>query len=259
MDYGFALFAGTAPEIIRACAREAEALGYRSFWVNHPGKTDGLVSLGHAAAETTRVELGVGVIPLNTRGPDSIVEVAKAQKLPLARLLLGVGSPNPNSLQRVRDGVAALRKDLKTRVVVAALGPKMCHLAGEVADGVLFNFITPEHAKKSVDLVKAGAAAAKRQPPRMYSYVRLSLGAAALPNMQAEADRYGAIPQYAANFERMGVKPIQTTIAANTEADIRAAIAKWQNTGVDELIFRAIVANDTADENLKLVRAAKPS
>ena len=259
MDYGFALFAATAPAIIRACAREAEALGYRSFWVNHPGKTDGLVSLTHAAAETTRVDLGVGVIPLNTRGPDSIVEVTKAQKLPLARLLLGVGSPNPNSLQRVRDGVAALRRDLSTRVVVAALGPKMCHLAGEVADGVLFNFITPEHAKKSVEVVKAGAASAKRQPPKMYSYVRLSLGAAALPNMQAEADRYGAIPAYAANFERMGVKPIQTTIAASTEADIRSAIAKWQNTGVDGLIFRAIVSTDTVEENLKLVRAAKPS
>ena len=144
-------------------------------------------------------------------------------------------------------------------MVVAALGPKMCHLAGEVADGVLFNFITPAHAKKSVELVRAGAASAKRQPPKMYSYVRLSLGAAAIPNMQAEADRYGAIPAYAANFERMGVKPIETTIAANTESDIRAAIAKWQGTGIDELIFRAIVSADTAEENLKLVRAAKPS
>jgi len=257
VDYGFALFAATNPDIIKACAREAEALGYRSFWVNHPGTVDGLASLAHAAAETKRVDLGVGVIPLNTRGPAAIIEGTNAAKLPLARLLLGVGSPNPNSLQRVRDGVTALRQALQTRVVVAALGPKMCHLAGEVADGVLFNFITPEHAKKSVELVKAGAAAAGRQPPRMYSYVRLSLGAAALPNMQKEADRYGAIPQYAANFERMGVKPIETTIAAQTEADVKSAIAKWQGTGVDELIFRAIVANDTADENLKLVRAAK--
>ncbi|MBM4439519.1 MAG: LLM class flavin-dependent oxidoreductase [Candidatus Rokubacteria bacterium] len=259
MDHGFALFAATAPEIIRACAREAEALGYRSFWVNHPGKTDGLASLAHAAAETARVDLGVGVIPLNTRGPESIIEGVKAQKLPLPRLLLGVGSPNPGSLQRVRDGVAALKAAFQTRVIIAALGPKMCHLAGEVADGVLFNFITPAHAKKSVEMVKAGAAAAQRQPPRMSSYVRLSLGAAALPNMQAEADRYGAIPAYAANFERMGVKPIETTIAASTEADIKAAIGTWQASGVDELIFRAIVATDTAEENLKLVRAAKPS
>ena len=36
-------------------AREAEALGYRSFWVNHPGPVDGPGSLAYAAAETRRV------------------------------------------------------------------------------------------------------------------------------------------------------------------------------------------------------------
>ena len=36
MGQGFALFAGTAADVIRAAAREAEALGYTSFWVNHP-------------------------------------------------------------------------------------------------------------------------------------------------------------------------------------------------------------------------------
>ena len=259
MDYGFALFAATAPDIIRTCAREAEAAGYRSFWVNHPGKTDGLASLAQAASATTRIDLGVGVIPLNTRGPESIVEGVKAQKLALNRLLLGVGSPNPGSLQRVRDGVAALRAALQTRVVVAALGPKMCELAGEVADGVLFNWLTPEHAKASVELVKQGASKARRSPPRMYSYVRLSLGAEALPTMQQEADRYGAIPAYAANFTRMGKKPIETTIAAMTPADVRKAIQQWQGSGVDELIFRAIVAQDTVEENLKLLQAAKPA
>src|SRR5207302_6031135 len=131
MGRGFALFAGIARDVIRASAKEAEALGYSSFWVNHPGKTDGLEALAVAAGETKRLELGIGVIPLHTRGPESIVEGVRAHALPLPRLLLGVGSPNPNSLQRVRDGVAALRRNLETRVVVAALGPKMCHLAGE--------------------------------------------------------------------------------------------------------------------------------
>jgi alkanesulfonate monooxygenase SsuD/methylene tetrahydromethanopterin reductase-like flavin-dependent oxidoreductase (luciferase family) len=257
MEYGFALFAATTPDIIRATAKEAEALGYSSFWVNHPGKTDGLGALAVAAGETKRVELGVGVIPLHTRGPESIVEGVRTHKLPLPRLLLGVGSPNPSSLQRVRDGVAALRRELQTRVVVAALGPKMCHLAGEVADGVLLNWVTPEHARRSAEQVRAGAAAAKRQPPRIFSYVRLSIGAAAMPAMQAEADRYGSVPAYAANFERMGVKPIETTIAVATPEDVRKAIAKWDGA-VDQLIFRAIVAADTVDENLALVRAARP-
>src|SRR5512134_3858460 len=132
MARGFALFAGIDAGIIRAAAREAETAGYASFWVNHPGQTDGLVSLAAAAGETGRIDLGIGVIPLHTRGPASIVAGVRATRLPLDRLLLGVGSPNPGSLARVRDGVAALRAELSTRLVVAALGPKMCQLAGEV-------------------------------------------------------------------------------------------------------------------------------
>ncbi|MBI1960271.1 MAG: LLM class flavin-dependent oxidoreductase, partial [Candidatus Rokubacteria bacterium] len=100
MGHGFALFAGTAPEVIRASAREAEALGYSSFWVNHPGATDGLVALAVAAGETRRLEIGIGVIPLHTRGPASIVQGVRANALSLDRLLLGVGSANPGALRR---------------------------------------------------------------------------------------------------------------------------------------------------------------
>ena len=256
MGYGFALFAATAPDIIRACAREAETLGYTSFWVNHPGKTDGLAALALAAGDTRRVDLGVGVIPLHTRGPESIAEGVKGHALPLDRLLLGVGSPNPNSLQRVRDGVAALRKSLKTRVIVAALGPKMCRLAGEVADGVLFNWLTPEYAKRSADEVRAGAQAAGRPIPKLCAYVRLAIGAAAAAKVKEEADRYAGIPAYGANFTRMGVKPELTAIAVTKPEEVRAEIAKWQGA-VDEVIFRAIVARDTVDEHLALVRAAR--
>jgi len=183
---GFALFAGAAPEILRASAREAEGLGSSSFWVNHPGATDGLAALALAAGETRRIELGIGVIPLHTRGPDSIVQGVHANGLPLDRLLLGVGSPNPGALTRVREGVAALRSKLAARLVVAALGPQMCRVAGEVADAVLFNWLTPEHARRSAEWVRAGAAAAGRQPPRLFAYVRVALGAAASDRLREE-------------------------------------------------------------------------
>lgn len=258
MGYGFALFAATPAEVIRASAREAEALGYDSFWVNHPGPVDGLASLAHAAKETKRLGLGVGVIPLHTRGSESIVLGVKAQALPLDRLLLGVGSPNPGSLARVRDGVASLRAGLQTRVIVAALGPKMCHLAGEVADGVLFNWLTPEHAKVSAEWVRAGAAAAGRKAPTLYAYVRLALGAKGCEKLAEEGSRYAAIPAYGAHFDRMGVKPVDTCIAAHNPADVTTGIGKWRGA-VDEVVLRAITGEDTTQENLTLLRAAKPS
>jgi len=258
MGLGFALFAGIAPEVIRACARESEARGYTSFWVNHPGSTDGLAALAQAAAETRTVALGVGVIPLHTRGPESIVQGVRTTRLPLDRLLLGVGSPNPQSLSRVRDGIAALRAQLSTRLIVAALGPRMCRLAGEVADGVLLNWLTPEHARRSADLVREGAAAAKRKTPTIYAYVRLAMGAAAASRLAEEADRYAKIPAYGANFERQGVKPIDTAINVQAPAAIAGALERWRGA-VDEVVLRAITAGDTLDETLALVRAARPA
>ena len=256
MRQGFALFAGTAPEIVTACAREAEATGYRSFWVNHPGSTDGLAALAVGARASAAIDLGIGVIPLHTRPPQSIADGVGAQALPAARLLLGVGSPNPKSLERVRDGVAALRAALPgTRMVVAALGPKMCHLAGEVADGVLFNWLTPEWARKSAAWVREGAAAARRQPPTLYAYVRVALGVAAGATLAEEGRRSGGIPAYAAHFQRMGVKPVETAIAATSAEGIKRALAAWDGA-VDEVVLRAITAKDTVEDHLTLVRAA---
>jgi alkanesulfonate monooxygenase SsuD/methylene tetrahydromethanopterin reductase-like flavin-dependent oxidoreductase (luciferase family) len=257
MPLGFALFAGTAPDVIRAAARETETLGYTSFWVNHPGATDGLASLGLAAKETRRIELGIGVIPLHTRGPESIAEGVRAQSLPLDRLLLGVGSPNPGALPRVRSGIADLRARLTTRLVIAALGPQMCRLSGEVGDGVLLNWVTPEYARRSADLVREGAAKAGRPTPKIFAYVRLALGAAAHDRLLGEANRYAAIPGYSANFERMGVKPETTAIAVHTPQEIASALARWHGV-VDEVVLRAITAADTVDETVALVRAARP-
>lgn len=257
MGRGFALFAGTTQDIISASALEAEALGYSSFWVNHPGATDGLAALAVAARETRRIELGIGVIPLHTRGPDSIVQGVQDNGLPLDRLLLGVGSPNPGSLGRVREGLAAIRARLSTRLVVAALGPRMSHLAGEIADGVLFNWLTPEHARVSAGWVRAGAQAAGRPAPRLCAYLRVALGPGGTERLAQEGGRYAAIPAYAAHFARMGVKPVDTAIAASSPDALAAALGKWDGV-VDELVLRAITAEDTVEEHLALVRCCRP-
>jgi alkanesulfonate monooxygenase SsuD/methylene tetrahydromethanopterin reductase-like flavin-dependent oxidoreductase (luciferase family) len=256
MRYGFAVFAGIAPDIIRASAREAEGVGYDSFWVNHPGSTDGLAALAHAARETRSLDLGVGVIPLHTRGPASIVQGVREHGLPADRLLLGVGSPNPGALARARAGITELRSQLSTRLVLAALGPQMCRLAGEIADGVLFNWLTPEHARQSAEWVRAGAAAAKRQPPKLFAYVRVALGPQAADRLAKEADRYAAIPAYADHFARMGVKPVDTAVAVQTPQAIGPALARWQGI-VDDVVVRAITAHDTIDDHVALVRALR--
>jgi alkanesulfonate monooxygenase SsuD/methylene tetrahydromethanopterin reductase-like flavin-dependent oxidoreductase (luciferase family) len=257
MRRGVALFAGVAPAIIEATAREAEALGYDSFWVNYPGSIDGFAALAAASRHTGRIGLGVGVIPLHTRGPASIADGVRANGLPLDRLLLGVGSPNPGALTRVRDGVAALRSALPARLIVAALGPQMCRLAGAVSDGALLNWLTPGHARRSAEWVRAGAAAAGRQPPPVLAYVRAAIGDAARARLTGEGARYATIPAYQAHFARMGASPAETAIAVPAADRLPPALAQWDGA-VDELVLRLITGSDTADEYVALLRAAKP-
>jgi alkanesulfonate monooxygenase SsuD/methylene tetrahydromethanopterin reductase-like flavin-dependent oxidoreductase (luciferase family) len=257
MSRGFAVAANVKTDVIAAAAREAEGAGYTSFWVNHPGPFDGLASVGVAARASRRIALGIGVIPLHTRGPQSIIDGVRTHALPLDRLWLGVGSPNPKSLDRVREGVAALRKDVRTKIVVAALGPKMCRLAGEIADGVLFNWLTPEHAKASAVLVREGAQAAKRPVPRLFAYVRLAMGPGAAERTAKEGARYDSVPAYHANFERMGVKPEATAVVADMPAEVSRALARWDGV-LDEIVLRALPADEGVESTLALLRAAKP-
>jgi hypothetical protein len=56
----------------------------------------------------------------------------------------------------------------------------------------------------------------------------------------------------------MGVKPIDTTIMAETPEALRAAVARWQGV-VDELVLRAITPSDSMDETLAVARAATPT
>ncbi len=196
-------------------------------------------------------------MPLHTHGPHRIAADVRAHALPVDRLLLGVGSPNPRSLARVRAGIAALRAELPARLVVAALGPRMCRLAGEMADGVLFNWLTPEHALRSAEWVRAGAEAAGRPTPRLAAYVRVAIGPEGAAQIEEEGRRYAGIPAYANHFARMGVPASATAVAVATGAAVPDALARWE-PALDDVVVRAITARDTVDETLALVRAARP-
>src|SRR5262245_4773413 len=163
-ELGFGVIAGLGRDLLTPLATALQDLGYRAFWVNDSARpdADGLVGLAMAHDAAPTLELGVGVLPLDRRTPESIAEEVSRLDLPVASLRLGVGSGGATRpLATVRDGVARLRDLLPdARIFVAALGPKMCTLAGEVADGVLFNWATPERLARANAWVTEGEAAA---------------------------------------------------------------------------------------------------
>jgi len=256
MGRGFGLSAAVDHDVVGEVAAEAERLGYTSFWANDMPHADGLASLAAAAAATHRISLGIGVIPLDQRPPAVIAEQVRSYRLPLDRLLLGVGSGDArDSLALVRAGVGALKREVGATVVVGALGPRMSALAGQTADGVLFNWVTPEHAARARRWVLDAAGPAAR--PALMAYVRCGLLPGAEDRLRQELARYAGLPQFERHVARVGVGADQTGVLAPDPTALQAGLARYDPV-LDETIVRAITPDDTLDSLLALLRAGAP-
>ena len=257
MGRGFGVAAAVSPEVIGEVAREAERLGYTSFWANDTPGADGLAALAAAASATERIKLGVGVIPLDRRPAEAIARDLQALGVPLDRLWLGVGSGGDRRVSKVRGGVERLHELVSSPVIVAALGPRMSQATGEVAEGVLFNWQTPETARSSGQIILDAAEAAGRPRPLLMAYVRCALLPQADERLEFEAGRYGQIPSYADHFARMGVSARDTAVSGSDAAALQTGIAAHEAV-LDETVVRAITADDSAASILELLRACAP-
>lgn len=240
------------PDGIAALARQAERAGFAGLWVNDTPGGDALAGLAAAAAVTTHLRLGAGVLPLDRRPPSEILRSIGATRVPEDRLTIGIGSGGvrAGALALVREAVETLRAGTSAAVVVGALGPHMRELGAETADGVLLNWVTARTAAEQASAVRA----ARNPAARVIAYVRTIVDPAAQGALESEADRYGSIPVYAANFARLGVRPIETTLPAE-HGDLAAGIAAYRD-GVDEVVLRAVTASGSVDELLRFIDLA---
>ena len=258
MARGFGVAGALDRMMVRRLAEEAERLGYDAFWANDTPDGDGLAALAEAAAVTTRIRLGVGVIPLDRQPPGRIADRVDELVLPVDRLTLGVGSGGAaQPLGLVRASVTELRRRTGATVVVGALGPKMCALAGSVADGALLNWLTPDFAVLSAQAVRHAASEAGRSAPLIAAYVRTALGGRASERLRSEADRYASYPSYAAHFTRMDAAPMETGVIGESPAQLQQGLAAFE-AAVDEVVVRAVVGDERLDDYLALLEASAP-
>jgi alkanesulfonate monooxygenase SsuD/methylene tetrahydromethanopterin reductase-like flavin-dependent oxidoreductase (luciferase family) len=252
---GFGIAGSLDHGIVADLATAAESKGWDAFWANDTPGAEGLASLSAAARVTERIDLGVGVIPVDRTPVSQIAARLRELDLPLDRVIVGIGSGGvrKGSIELMRAAVVELRDLVPVRVYIGALGPAMCRLTGEVADGVLLNWLTPRRAHASGELIRAVAAEAGRPVPAIAAYVRVAQDSGR-ERLATEADRYTSFPQYGAHFARMGVPAIETTVSGS-DADIQGGLAAFDDK-VDEVILRAIVADETAQAYLALLDAA---
>jgi len=275
------------PRAVMDVARLAERLGYRSLWTVEATGTDAFTLLGAVAAVAPKLDLATGIVPIQLRSPPlAAMSAATLQALsPDADVWLGIGVSAPGILNQhglpstdrpiamMREYVALLRECLsgesvtfqgdfwqvkrftlgvrlgerRPKLVLAALNPQMLKLAGEVADGVLLNYIPAAHVPTAVGHVRFGGNA------RIFAYVHAAVGALERAANSARRDlfNYAMADGYAKMFRAAGfadeVDALRERQAARDREGALAAIS--------ERMIQAIDFVGSADQVTDFVRA----
>jgi alkanesulfonate monooxygenase SsuD/methylene tetrahydromethanopterin reductase-like flavin-dependent oxidoreductase (luciferase family) len=248
MGRGFGVAAGLDPEVAGPLAARCEELGYDSMWSNdHPG-AKGLETLAVFGKGCERLDLGVGVIALDRTPPNQIAADLHHLHLDPSRLWVGVGAGfSKKPLTTMREELSTIRAALPdVRVVLAAMGPKMCELAGASYDGAFFNWMTPEYAAKAKQWVAAGAESAGRERPPIFGYVRTAVGPDAAERLAKEESFYRELhPGYQRHFERLGEPHGAVGIAAPNAAAAQDALTAYADV-IDTVVVRGLASGSLA-------------
>jgi F420-dependent oxidoreductase-like protein len=175
-----------APAVVRA--KLADDLGYDSIWASQlPPARDTPLVLATYAAATKRIGLGTAVMPIYTRHPTAMAQMALTlDEISGGRFRLGMGVSHQVTVESMwglrlvhpveamreyadivrslittgsvsADGehfsahtayTAPRRADLS--IIISALSPRMLELAGEVADGVSLWMCAPDYIRDVV-------------------------------------------------------------------------------------------------------------
>jgi probable F420-dependent oxidoreductase len=195
-------FPGCSAADAVAIVQDAARWGYEACWAAEVDGPDAFTILG-AIAATTDLELGVAVVPVQTRSAFVLGMTALSlASLSGGRFTLGVGAssevlvsrfggmPFERPLTHVRETVEVLKPILAGErasidgdlvkvggykypspapvpvpLWIGALNPRSLRQTGELADGLCINQVAPQHVPRMIDEVRAGAAAVGRTLP----------------------------------------------------------------------------------------------
>lgn len=284
----------------------AEALGLDHAWMpGIPNGPDILTLLAVGGRATTRIEVGSAVLPAYPRHPAALaVQALAVDEAVGGRFTLGVGLshqkvieghlglPYREPVNYMRDYLGILRPllragevdyegpQLRSRlrldvarptgsappVMVAALGPRMLRLAGELADGAM-TWMAGLRTLEGHVVPTLGRAAqdAGRPDPRVLASVPTMLTGSADADLDAGRDRadlefgaYGRLPAYRAVLAREGVTRVADVALVGDERALAAGIARLHDAGVTDLQVTPFGDADTIDRTVEFV-ASRPA
>jgi 5,10-methylenetetrahydromethanopterin reductase len=199
-------------------ARTAEETGYEALFVPEIAGREGFSTLAGVAPATSSLRLATGVVPITARlARTTAMAAATVQELSGGRLILGLGAGFERSIEAVRAYVREIRETPLTfdpgepaPIWLAALGDRMFALAGEIADGVLLNWCTPERVQGARTAIAGSAERAGRDPSSISVgvYVRACVEPdqeVAVDALRPQAAQYASLPHYRRQMEAMGL------------------------------------------------------
>lgn len=284
--------------------RQAERAGLDGVWVAEGRGGEGFATLAALLTSTSRISIGTGILPVFNRSPWLVAMGANVlEELGGDRFLLGLGPGHravvenrhgltyQQPLARIQETVEIVRAALAGEVVdyngtvftlrgaqlshpapdsavpiyLAATGPRVLRLTGQIADGVILILAAPATVRAALGQVHAAALEAGRRPTAIASstYVFTCVHDDRERARDASRDTliyYGRLGTYrkifsAAGFEReadaldrawragtpsaaapaIGDAMIDAFTASGNADDIADALGRFRDSGLTEL------------------------
>ena len=247
-----------SPQDYQELSSQAEKNGFEAVWVPEGGGRDSLTSLATIAMKTDAVKLGTGILPIFARTPtNTAMSAAGMAAVSDGRFLLGLGvghAPTVESrdgipfnqpMTRMRETIQIIKALLsgeevnftgkqfkitgasmgaatpktKVPIYIAALGPQMLEMVGELADGVLMNWTAVDYLGEAIGHIKRGAEKAGRDPNEIdiAGYVRVAVGdnlTESRVSLRRQVARYASNPFYRNFFSQTGFDKEMSAAAA---------------------------------------------
>jgi 5,10-methylenetetrahydromethanopterin reductase len=262
----FALLPDSPLKTIIEWTKTAEDAGFDGVFLTEANNDSLACSLG-LGLNTERIKLGTAITNIYLRHPLLLAnEVAALHELTGGRFILGLGTGHREAngaigidmggpsdpMKKMRETVATLRKVLdggrtnpkvegKQPIYLAGVSRPMVRLAGEIADGVIFNFFPPARVKGALGEIAEGAQKAGRDRREIEAtlfataFISDDLEAARRP-ARTLLSRYGAMRFYGNMFANAGFAREMEGIRA-AGRDGKAAIAAVTNEMMDATLL----------------------
>ncbi len=268
---------GLSAQQAAAFAQRVEAWGYGALWIPEALGRETFSASAWLLANTTTLTVATGIANIYARDAFSAAAAQKGlNEQSGGRFLLGLGVshvPLVEGLRHLQYGkpVTTMRAYLqamagfaygsvapaeKPQTVLAALGPKMLELSGQLADGAHPYNVPPEHTRQAREILGPGkllcveqGAVLETDPSQARAAARRFLSV------------YLGLPNYVENWKRLGFtdadvagqgsdRLIDSVIVWGDEKAIRSRLdAHWQ-AGADHVCVQAIGRTGLPDERL---------